>query len=287
MGTAAFHAERELDTLMYQDSGIYRNRQYEKAVAVNLNTMYEEISILWDQELKYRPNFSVVDSVVSMPVIFSKISGVKEGNIAQYWQSIKTLITADTLLIKSIPYISGTDANPMKGHTVEFLKNGKVQKNKIKSHSAYQYSFLREEMQEYILDKLQLLIDQKAIKGTFENGTEYTIVATVLNLNKEIVRMIQKFDFTKKNPKVVGINTTESIMSLEDSIMLAFLNLLGFDIVFFIPTGYQNIEKYFDKKTMEEHQIGDYIYDLHAPNFDTISSNTRQTWRELIFKRGN
>ncbi|MFA9376790.1 MAG: YceG family protein [Lachnotalea sp.] len=287
MGTAAFHAERELDTLMYQDSGIYRNRQYDKAIAVNLNTMYEEISILWDQELNYRPNFSVVDSVVSIPVIFSKISGVKEGNIAQYWQSIKTLITAETFVIKSIPCINGTDVNPVKGHTAEFLKNGKIQKNKIKLHSAYQYSFLREEMQDYILDKLQLLIDHKTIKGTFENGTEYTIVATVLNLNQAIVRMIQKFDFTKKNPKVIYINTTESIMSLEDSIMLAFLNLLGFDIIFFIPTGYQNIEKYFNEKTMEEHQIGDYIYDLHTPNFDTISSNTRPSWREIIFKRGN
>ena len=27
IGTAAYHAERELDTLMYQDSGIYRNQQ--------------------------------------------------------------------------------------------------------------------------------------------------------------------------------------------------------------------------------------------------------------------
>ena len=28
MGTVAYHAERELDTLMYQDTGMYRNMQY-------------------------------------------------------------------------------------------------------------------------------------------------------------------------------------------------------------------------------------------------------------------
>ena len=66
VGTAAYQAERDLDTLMYQDTGIFRNQQYEKANSVSLHTMYEEISILWDQELKYRPNFSTVDDVVNM-----------------------------------------------------------------------------------------------------------------------------------------------------------------------------------------------------------------------------
>ena len=42
----------------------------------------------------------------------------------------------------------------------------------------------------------------RTIRGTFENGTEYTIVATILNLRKEIVHLIQKFDFTRKNPKI-------------------------------------------------------------------------------------
>jgi hypothetical protein len=287
MGTAAYHAERELDSLMYQDSGMYRNRQYEKAVAVILRTMYEEISIMWDQELKYRPNFSVVDTTVNIPVIFSKISGVKDKNIALYWKGVKSLVTSDTYVIENIPFIKTIDSNPIKAHATEFIKNGKLQKGKIKEHQAYQYGFLRDEMQDYILDKLQLLIDLKSIKGTFENGTEYTIISTVLNLSKDIIRLIQNFDFTKKNPKLIYINTTEIISSLEDSIMIAFLNLAGFDILIYVPTGYQNIEKFYNKKMMEEHQIGDYVYDLQPPRFDNNSSSTRPSWREKIFKRGN
>lgn len=287
MGTVAYHAERELDSIMYQDSGIYRNQQYNKAVSVSLQTMYEEISILWKQEEKYRPNFSVVDSVVNVPVICSKVSGVKDGNIAQYWTGIKSLLGPQTFVIKSAPFIRTTDANPIKAYATEFYKNGRLQKGKIKEHKCYQYSFLRDEIQEHILDKLQLLIEQKIIKGTFENGTEYTIISTVLNMHKDIVRMIQKFDFTKNNPKVIYINTTEDIISLEDSILMAFLNLAGFDVVMFVPTGYQIAEKFFNKRIMEEHQIGDYIYDLQSPNFETFSNNTRQSWREKIFKRGD
>ncbi|MCI8326265.1 MAG: hypothetical protein HFI37_00645 [Lachnospiraceae bacterium] len=288
MGTAAYHAERDLDEIMYQDSGIYRNQQYQKAVSVTLQTMYEEIAILWDQEVKYRPNFSIVDSVVNIPVIFAKVSGIKSGMVQPYWSGIQALKTGDTFLIKKAPFIQSTDPNPIKPYVTEFWKNGRLQRNKIKNHSGYPYGFLREEMQDHILNKLQLLIEQKAIKGTFENGTEYTIIATVLNLNRDIVRMIQKFDFTKKNPKLIYINTTEQIISLEDSILTAFLNLVGFDVVFFVPTGYQSVEKFFQKRTMEEHQIGDYVYDLHTPDMgNTPSGNSHRSWRERIFKRGS
>ena len=158
-------------------------------------------------------------------------------------------------------------------HATEFYKNGKLQRNKIKIHSKYQYDILREDIQELILDKLQLLIERKLIKGIGESGVEYTVVAQVLNLPKEIIRLIQKFDFTKKNPKLIYINTTEKMISLEDSILVAFLNLVGFDIVFFVPTGFQSVEKYLNNSIIEEHQIGEYKYDLHVPNFDNLSLN--------------
>lgn len=287
VGTAAYQAERDLDTLMYQDTGIYRNQQYLKANTVSLQTMYEEISILWDQELKYRPNFSVIDDTVNMPVIFSKICGVKDGMLSAYWSGIKNLLTPDTTVITNVPKITSTSPNPIKASATEFLKNGRLQKRKIKSHKAYQYGFLREPMQDYLLDKLQMLIEQRIIKGTFENGTEYTIISTALNLEKEVLRMIQKFDFTKKNPKIIYIITGETGLSLEDTIYTTFLNLIGFDILFFVPTGYRCIERYLSKNIIEEHQIGEYLYDLQIPNFDAISSSTaRSSWRDIIFKRG-
>ena len=53
MGTAAYHAERELDTLMYQDSGLYRNQQYQRADIINLQTMYEEMQLV-ERRMKCR-----------------------------------------------------------------------------------------------------------------------------------------------------------------------------------------------------------------------------------------
>ncbi len=264
-GTVAYHAEQDLNTIMYQDTGIYRNRQFQKALPISLKTTFEEISILWNQEAKYRPDFEALQDRVILPVIFSKISGVSQ-NKEVYWEQISGLFTEDTFFIPSLPYIKPTDFNPIKAHAVNFLKNGKVQWEKIKNHPAYPYSFLREDMQDYMLDKLQQLIDKKVIRGTFSQGTEYTILATALNLDKKLIRLVQKFDFTKQIPKLILLHTGEGLCSLEDSILVSYLNLLGFDIAIFVPTGYQTVEKFYQSPLLVEHQIGDYMYDLKAPH---------------------
>lgn len=97
---------------MYQDTGLYRNQQYAKASTVLLQTMYEEIPILWDQEMKYRPSFSAAGDTVTLPVICQKICGVKDGNASQYWLDIKKLITPDTEVIRSVPWVQGTVPTP-------------------------------------------------------------------------------------------------------------------------------------------------------------------------------
>lgn len=275
VSTAAYQAERDLDGMMYQDSGLYRNQQYARAESVILRPMFEEISILWDQELKYRPSFQVNNGTVVLPVLLEKVCGVKDADTGRYWLEIKKLITPDTLLVPKLPWVSPLDENPMRACATQFLRNGRLLKDKIKGHKAYPYGILRPEMQDYLLDKLQLLLDRKTIAGTYRNGTEYTVVAAALNLKKELLRLLQKFDFTKKNPKLIVINTSEEILSLEDGILFAFLNLLGFDILFFIPTGYQCIERYYSQPFANEHQTGEYLYDLSPPDFSKLPERGR------------
>ena len=191
-------------------------------------------------------------------------------------------------MIQKVPNLTSSDSNPMKPYAVEFLKNGRLQKQKIMQHKVYQYGFLRESAQEYLLDKLQQLIQQKIISGTMENGTEYTIISIALNIDKKILRLIQGFDFTKKNPKLIYIITGETVLSLEDTIFATYLSQIGFDVLFFVPTGYQSVEKFFNGNYLEEHQIGTYLYDLQIPDLNDNGSSTspRFNWREFLFGRG-
>ena len=280
--TAAYQAEREMDSILYQNTGLYRARQHQKAEAVTLQTMYEEIGLLWDQELKYRPGFAAEGDTVTVPVLLEKICGIKDGPILPYWLEIKKLVTPETTLVTKLPWQTGLEANPMKPYATQFLRQGRLQREKIKQHKDYPYGILRPEIQDYLLDKLQVLLDEKLIAGTYQNGTEYTIVSTILGLPKDLLRRIQNFDLTQKNPKLIIISTTEETLSLEDSILVAFLNLVGFDILFFVPTGYQSIEKYFQKPFANEHQLGPYRYDLQVPDFLTLHEGGKSSIRKLF-----
>jgi hypothetical protein len=270
MGTMAYNAERDLDTMMYSDTGMYRDMQFSKANIIKLSTTYEEIKIYWKQEARFRPNFSTVDDIVNIPVMFAKISGVANSDTNTYFQNIKDLLTDTTLIYKN-ENIYDRNCTVAAG-VPSFFKNGRLDREGIKHSQIYKYDYLRAETQDYILDKLSELLRRKTIAGTGQNGTEYKIITIVLDLPKEILRFIQSFDFTKCPPKLIIVNTTETVISLEDSIIVAFLNLIGFDIVFFIPTGYDNVNKYFNNQIMEEHIIGNYLYDIAIPDFNRLRS---------------
>lgn len=287
MRTMASSAQDDLNSLLYTDTGLYRNRQFARADAITLHTTYDEIFILWNQELKYRSNFSTVEQVVNMPVIFAKVSGVEKGNVDAYWQKIKVLLGEGTRLYRTFPFHTASTGNPYQALAVKAIRNGKLRREELKAHRQYPFGLLREELQEHIFDKIQLMLDQRLIKGTFVNGTEYTVISTILNLEKDMVRSLQSFDFTKKNPKIVAVCTTEQVCPLEDAILLTFLNLIGFDVVLFVPTGYQTIERHLNDNYPVEHQIGEYIYDLHVPDFNALPPVKSRSWLENIWKRGN
>ncbi len=73
--------------------------------------------------------------------------------------------------------------------------------------------------------------------------------------------------------------------SLEDCIYILFLNLVGFDIVVFTPTGYRNIDKYIRSDLFDEYQIGEYMYNLKAPRHIWVTKNNTKSQAESLFNR--
>lgn len=281
LGTVAYYAERELDSMMYTDTGIFRSHQYAKANAVVLKTMYEEIPMLWASELKFRPNFSVSGDVVNIPVIMAKISGVKDKDLPRYWNELHDMAIAfpdNTLIFKGEPI---TNEEGSCEYAVGFMKNGRLNKSAVKAHKNYGYGFLKEETQDYILDKLSAFLEANVIKDQKTGGLEYRIIHIALNMSSDILRLIQKFDFTAVNPKVIYIATGENVISRADSILLAFLSKLGFDVAFYVPTGYQSAEKYYNNGVINCMETGAYMFDLQIPDLSKRTADPKKS----IFKR--
>ncbi len=281
MATTAYNAERELDQLLYTGTGLFRNRQFTRSNPVTLKTTYDEIKILWKEEAKYRPGFEAEAGRVVVPNIFAKICGVPEGDEQGYFRTIESMLTEKTILIKKIPFITAESFNSIRPFVYKFFENGEICPEEIKKHKEYKYDFLSEDIQDYILEKLQQMIDLKWIEAD-TMGIEYAILATILNLDKNTLRLIQQFDFTRDIPKLMVIDVDEAMFSLEDCIYLLFLNLVGFDIVIFTPTGYRNLEKYVKEDAFEQYQIGQYLFNLTVP---LLKARTQQTGSEGLFQR--
>lgn len=275
--TTAYQAERELDTLLYTDTGLYRQRQFTRTKVVTLKMIYEEISIIWKEEAKYRPSFETKDNIVTIPNIFVKINGVPYDNKMEYFKKIGEFLTENTIFIKNFPYIAKV------GHRYtavsSLFKKDKISIKKIKKYSDYHYDFLNLETQDYILEKVQEMIDLHWIE-TEKTDIAQIILYIVLNLDKRTLQLIQQFDFTKEIPKVVVVSTNETVATLEDAIYLLFLNLIGFDIAVFTPTGYRNIDKYISKNAFEEYEIGEYLFQIEIPERAKLEKMARSASSE-------
>ncbi len=286
VATYAYSAEKELDSVLTTS---FDEEKCRRANTVTLSTTYGEILSLWNSELQERPNFSILGDTANISVLFTKISGVKDRNIQEYWNYARNFVNDTTFLITEAPFIRSTMMNPIKVSATSFLRAGQLLREKIKTHHGYRYGILKDEIQEYIFDKIQLMLNERIIKGTFQNGTEYNVISTALNMPRDVLRLIQQFEFMKKNPKIVYVSAGEKIPSQEDAIMTAFLSYMGFDIIFFVPTGYQAVENYFSKNIVDEHPVGDFIYDMKVPNLRVKSSSLinsiKQSIRQKIFGR--
>jgi hypothetical protein len=100
--------------------------------------------------------------------------------------------------------------------------------------------------------------------------------------------MLQKYDYTKYIPKIVIIDAIEPTFTKVECIQLVLLNLLGFDIIVYTPTGYRNLETFIDDSAFESYNQGDFIYNLTVPRFripDRIPEPDSGGFFGKLFKR--
>lgn len=267
-GTTAYNASRELDQLLYSDTGMFRDRQFTRSQPVTLKTTYDEVGQLWPEEAQYRPSFRAEAGVVYVPNLFSKISGVDQGDIELYWDRIQAMLTPETLLFQSVPFLQVNGPSMSNPQARSFLHSGKLDPKALKASSFYRYDYLPDDTQDYILEKIQALIDYDLI---VDGGSDLaaSMLSVLMNLDKELLRLLQSFDFTRVVPKILIVDVTEKVFTLEECILLAFLNLVGFDIAVFTPTGYRNLEKHLRPDSFDTLTAGPFLYDLTVPNLRT------------------
>lgn len=257
--TVARKAESEISsTLFTEDAGIFKDMQYNNAKVVYLNTTFDEISVLWNEELRLRQGFKVNNGVVTLPIIYAKVNGIPNGDVSKYKALLNDFKSNSTIIFNDC-YSSNISVY------LDCKTNDRLDFDKISSSSYYKYDYLSSSIQRYIVSKMQELLDLKVIKGV-----DNEILSILLDLPREILQSLQSFDFTRSNPKIFYINTTENQLSFSGTVILNFLSLCGFDILMVVPTGYNILDKYTSKILYREYNFGNYNYSFEDNKFKLI-----------------
>jgi len=106
-----------------------------------------------------------------------------------------------------------------------------------------------------------------------------------LNLDKEILELIQTFDYPNKIPKLIIFDNDENVFSEEDAIVLAFLNLMCFDILIFTPTGYNNIESRIIQKYYDIHKLEKIKLDFEISMLENSKAKINSLFKGLFGKK--
>lgn len=264
--TVGYKATKEMDSALFSDALIFRNKQIEKVAVVTLKSAFDEIEILWNQEVKYRQEFSIDGDYAKIPVFFSKINGVYKDTY-KYWKEIKNLFTKNTVVYRKRRIVHVGLFRKLKIMFSGFIKHNELNIDKVQKSKLYKYSLIRPQIQSHILEKLKFIIDKEIIKGTFTNGVANIIIGVALNLPKNVIRLLQDFDFTKENPKIIYIDNSNKIMKIEDVILLVLLHYLGFDVLIYVPSGLNCIDVNLNANLINEFQLENNVEKIKIPNF--------------------
>lgn len=279
--TNAYNAEKELDNILYNDGNLFRNRQFATCHSITLKTTYEEIDILWHQEAKYRTGFSSDANIVTVPNIFAKISGLNEAEETEYWKNVSSKLTQSSLVFTSLPFFIPQGADNYNG----FFDKTNLDIPKLMASTHNKYSYLNDNVQQFIFSKMQEVIDSGFINLPYPD-VMHLVLKTGLSLNTAVLRIIQNYDFTKEIPKIIIIDNTPQTFNVYECIYLILLNLMAFDIIIYTPTGYKNLENYITPQAYEAYVMPRFRDNLTIPNLKAVKA-VKETGKKFggFFKR--
>lgn len=287
LATVAYNASRELNDILYSNDTFFRDFQFSDMQSVTLKTTYEEIDVLWHQPSKYRTGFSAEGSRVTVPNIFAKISGVKDGNLNAYWDSVKWKLSPNTRIIYKAPSYKKYGETRLDVYD-SYFRGRKLLIEQLKESPLNKYGFLSDSLQLLIFGKMQEAVDSGFLK-LGENELLPMVLYVGTNLDREILKLLQKYDFTKDIPKLIVIDVIEDTFSKVECIQLVLCSLLGFDILVYTPTGYKNIEAFVSETAFESHVMNEFKYNVHIPKLkipNTIPEPNDGGLFGKIFKKG-
>ena len=282
--------------------GLYKPGQLDYASCIRLKTTFDETNNWITEDAFIRPGYSTDGNRVVLPTIFKIVMGVKDDmsdtksitqvgsgtGVGQYIHYISKQFNGNSILFRSFRELTASIARDIakENHTFvikdaanvgdyleakyKLFENGAINRKAIMSSRFYKYGLLSENKQYMILDVIEKVITEGYIEYSkyrlsYEQYTD-AVLGILLNMNMSIVNKIHAFNFYGKVPRIIIVSAddNESVLKnlMTSAILLCALNLMGFDILVYVPNAYNTLNSlYTDKFNADVHIIGDPVLD--------------------------
>lgn len=258
--------ERDIQEQLFTQTGMYKPWQFRSGTTKSLllDTILEDIYIYWKEPSRLREGFKTEGNIVSIPCFFYKIDGIYRDQL-NYRRLVQYCIqTKQTLFFNCETISSNTiDKNAMYQLMFCELSDGSFDYDEVSELPFYTFKKYSEELQHFLLQKFNETIkDENLFTDLLEKETILKLLYLVLNLNEEIIRLIDNFDYTGDVPKLVIYLNEEDKLSDLSVLLLGYLHKIGLDIIIFNPSGLFNIHKFIKPTAVNVRRLDTMDYRL-------------------------
>lgn len=267
--TVAYRASKEIETILNQEgSGLYKPwqlRDYTPS-SITLKTTYDELFILGKEIAMIRPDFTVKNGQVIIPVLFAKIQGISK-NRKEYWERLHAMLKLDNcMLIRQFPITIAT-TNDFRFHYRNALgRDGLLSPEKMMESNYWTYSHLPVGLQKGIANAIRRIVEKPGLKPLPKETPEELkiyLFSQALKIPKSIIQLLERFDYSQNIPKLIFFNNEQhGNLIRSDAALLLLLNYFGIDIIIYNPPGHNDIENYLDGELFDTHWLDEVIFDL-------------------------
>lgn len=265
--TVGAEASKRISEELLNDAGFIKPWQLQdrKLKSILLSSTIDEVSIYWKQPLKLRPGFKFDNNIVETPVFLSKINGVYSDS-REYFDFIRLLRDVENAFF--IEYdgdfrkISKEFTKDAFSLSFAINSNGIIDKKLILDEKIYPISTLSESQQTMILEKIEEVIAGDMFVGGLNREDVIRGLYTVLNMDKRLVHLINSFDYSLINPKLIIYMNESLVIEKELSFLILLLSKVGFDIVILSPAGANCIENVINTQLLDVHRLDKMVYDF-------------------------
>lgn len=277
LATGAASVEKTLDQVLYGDENFSRPNQYSEVESIILNVTKEDVTGLWDEEIKMRTGYGIEDGKVIVPTLYAQITGLGNSSKRSYIDFVSALTQNSMCFVTEALEISPIK---LKGDSSLKTMSDKHFNKKFaeKVLSMTPLSILSQEKQNLLIEKANEVIKKYKFNSIWD---VLTFAGILFAIPEALAQLIHVWDLTKVNPKIVMVLTGTRKLESKEEVMLQYLHAIGFDVLLFVPTGYGLVTEDLLRSGLQKIDLGNYNFSIQ---YSEIVSNRKGLLNRLFHR---